>query len=183
MLKSKIYNISVLQLTLLFCLNILSSQTLSYVCGNTNSNISSTISSTRTVPAPPQSCLSPASIKYIKINAHYLLKSDGTGNFTETNDGYTDSRYIAGVNGYNRFKKIIDWANAQMAGNYQMFLPAGNSTPVLPKRVQFILDSVYFHRSDTYYNLSCNYCETEEFKTIDPQHGVNRGYSINVYCG
>ena len=65
--KSKIYNISVLQLTLLFCLNILSSQTLSYVCGNTNSNTSSTISSTRTVPAPPQSCLSPASIKYIKL--------------------------------------------------------------------------------------------------------------------
>jgi len=112
-----------------------------------------------------------------------MLKSDGTGNFTETDDGYTGAYHVDGVTGKTRAQQIITWANAKMADNYQMFLPAGNSTPVLPKRVQFILDSVYFHRSDTYYNLSCNYCETEEFKTTDPQYGVNRGYSINVYCG
>lgn len=183
MLKSKLHNVSVLHFLLLFCINIVHGQTISFFCGNTNSKSSSTTNSTLSIPSPPQNCTSPASIKYIKINAHYMLKSDGTGNFTETNDGYTDSHHTDGVTGKTRAQKIINWANAKMADNYQMFLPAGNSTPVLPKRVQFILDSVYFHKSDTFYNYSCVTCGDQLSTLTDNQYGVNRGYSLNVYFG
>lgn len=36
----------------------------------------------------PVNCTAPQSIKYINLVVHYLLRNDGSGNFTETDDGH-----------------------------------------------------------------------------------------------
>lgn len=121
-------------------------------------------------------CNDPASTKYITLHIHYVLKSDGTGNFTETNDGLVgQSGHIPGVTGYTRAQQVVNQANMKMYENYQMFLPNPNNLPVLPKRVQFIIGSVNFRRNTTWYNTYLN-----DF-SIDTAFGINRGSSINVY--
>ncbi len=175
-----------------------------FKCGNAGQtqNASQPVT-TLSIPSPPVNCTSPASIKYIKIYIHYLLKSDSTGNFRPHDDGLIGSpTHIANVTGYNRAARILGWLNSKMAQNYPMFLPnlgvltstnvnlGINTTPVLSKRVQFIIppsnpnnptnqDGIQFHYSDQWYNgtLLCLNCDLD----VDQVYGVNRGSAINVY--
>ncbi len=121
-------------------------------------------------------CNEPASTKFITLHIHYMLKNDGSGNFNETNDGLVgQSGHIPGVTAYTRAQQVVNQANSKMYENYQMFLPNPNSLPVLPKRLQFIIGSVSFHRNTTWYNTGLS-----DF-SIDNVYGVNKGSSINVY--
>jgi hypothetical protein len=125
-------------------------------------------------------CAIPFATKYIKVYAHYMLRSNGTGNFNENNDGYVGkTNHIPGVTGFTRAQEVVDWANTKMAENYQMYLPSGNNTPVLPKRVQYVLSGVLFHRSDTWYEQSKIFSDPNF--NIDATYGVNRGSAINIY--
>lgn len=167
-----------------------------FKCGNAGATQSSSQSvTTLSIPSPPVICTSPASIKYIKIYIHYMLKSDGTGNFRPNDDGLISSpNHIDGVTGYNRAARIVGWLNSKMAQNFQMFLPNPNMTPVLPKRVQFFLppsnannpsnqDGIQFHSSDQWYN-NTYLCGSCDFTNVDQTFGVNRGSAINIYyCG
>jgi hypothetical protein len=57
--------------------------------------------------ASAQPCpLDDAPIKYLGVNAYFLLNPDGTGNFTETGDGAGGS-----FNGYQRAEELIETAN------------------------------------------------------------------------
>ncbi len=118
------------------------------------------------------------STKFIKVYYHHMLKNDGTGNFNETNDGYVGRPFHRpGINGYNRAEKVIEFANKKMDENYKMFLPNPNSTPIEPKRVQFILAGVRFHRNDTWYN---EHFDDDQFQ-LNQVFGEELGHAINIY--
>jgi hypothetical protein len=116
--------------------------------------------------------------KYITLHIHYVLRQNKTGNFNKIDDGWVGTPYHQpGVNGYTRAQTIVNNANIKMANNYPHFLPNPNNTPVLPKRVQFILGSVNFIEDDYYFGL---HHYTGDFP-MDPMFGIQRGCSINVY--
>jgi Pregnancy-associated plasma protein-A len=126
-------------------------------------------------------CSKVQSTKFIKLHFHYILKSDGTGNIRATDDGYVGTpNHKPGVNAYNWSQAMIDNANVQMDVNYQSYLPIGNTTPVVPKRVKYLLGNVTFHCSDYWYNSSNSGIDTGW--AIDAQYGTqDRGQAIHVY--
>lgn len=89
--------------------------------------------------------------KTIRITIHFPLKSDGTGNFTETKDcnGNVSSEY----NGYWFAEKFIERANYCLQHNEKMKQQLSNrDIKVKPINIQFELAGVVFHRND---NLFC----------------------------
>ena len=92
-------------------------------------------------------------LKIVRINIHFMLKTDGTGNFNETTDG--DGRNYSG---YDYARNLVYYMYAQSVQNEQLNIPTGNSIPVNNKKYQFVLDAVYFWRNDATYNFnSINY--------------------------
>lgn len=94
-------------------------------------------------------------VKYIKVNIHFMLKSDGTGNFRQYDDGMGDTNYT----GYNYARDLIREANINYANNRKMWLPPGNNTDSLQMKVRLILEGVYFHdsiNSNYYYDSTSN---------------------------
>jgi hypothetical protein len=86
--------------------------------------------------------------KIVRINIHFILHSNGTGNMTEFNDDLGNP-----YSGYDLARDFINEANNRMRWNEPMRLPPGNNTPVLPKNVTYALDAVYFHRNSSWFNL------------------------------
>jgi hypothetical protein len=93
-------------------------------------------------------CTDPTVIKYVNINMHFIQDDDGRNNFTAQDDGQGNSNYT----GYDRANDLVNNMNAQFNTNAQMNLPCGNTTAVLPIRIQYVLKGVYFHRSSDYSN-------------------------------
>src|SRR5690606_34329664 len=85
--------------------------------------------------------------KIIRINFHYMLKSNGTGNFSEITDG--DGRYYSG---YDFSRDLLSYMNDQCDINPQLNIPTGNSIPNLAKGYKYVLDAVYFHRDNNNYD-------------------------------
>ncbi len=110
--------------------------------------------------------------KVIRVNIHYTLKTNGTGNFTETGDGQGNS-----LNGYQVAKDMISSANSYQATNPQMNLhtPPNTSTPNPNKEYEYILEAVYFHRNDYFYNYSS--ISSSNYQTI----GEHTDSLINVF--
>lgn len=90
--------------------------------------------------------------KVVRINFHFILRSDGTGNMTETGDNlgtvYT---------GYDMARDFVNSANNSMRWNEPISIPPGNTTAVIPKNITYSLESVYFHRNNSWFNLYPNY--------------------------
>ncbi len=86
--------------------------------------------------------------KVLRVNIHFMLRTNGTGNFTETSDGDGRTWY----NGYNYANELINQMNARNNRNDPMNIPTGNSTPVLTKNFHYVLDAVYFTRDDATFN-------------------------------
>lgn len=82
-------------------------------------------------------------LKIVRINFHFMLRSNGTGNFTEINDNNGNN-----FSGYDYARTITDWMNGWNSFNQQMRLPPGNSTPVNSKNVRYVIDAVDFRRND-----------------------------------
>lgn len=124
-------------------------------------------------------------MKVVRINFHFMLKSDGSGNFTETTDGNGSSDY----NGYMYARDLTAWMNNSCAWNPQMNLPPGNTTPVIDKNFSFVLDAVYFWRNSNTYNYqTINYTNQGQDKDsvlnifLSHANGVNQkigGYASN----
>ncbi len=79
-----------------------------------------------------------------------MLRSDGTGNFTETTDGDGRTWYT----GYNYANDLVNRMNERNNLNVQMNIPTGNSTPVLNKNHFYVLDAVYFRRDNSTFNFN-----------------------------
>lgn len=105
-------------------------------------------------PNQPKASRSINDKKVIRINYHFMLKTNGTGNFRETDDGDGRTTY----NGYMLANDITGWANYACSVNPQMNIPTGNTTAALPKNYSFVTDAVYFWRNDaTYVFNNINY--------------------------
>lgn len=102
------------------------------------------------VAKKPTAPLSLGTVKYLRINYHFMLRTDGTGNFTETTDGNGGTAF----NGYKIAEMTTSWINQSNQYNPPMNLPPGNTTPNLDKNYYFVTDAVYFHRDDAYFNYS-----------------------------
>lgn len=85
-------------------------------------------------------------IHYLRVNIHYMLRSDSTGNFTPTHDnnGLPYSGYIHAT-------ELVEACNGRQSWNQKMNIPAGNSTPHPNKNYYYILDGVYFHYDNNLY--------------------------------
>ena len=111
-------------------------------------------------------------VKTIRVNFHYLLKDDGTGNFTETCDNYTNLPY----NGYLFAEDLITWCNNSWNENallrHMPILPV----PALPKKIQLQLCGVYFHRNTSHYEQ--NWCASDNPPAI---YYENAEEVVNIY--
>ena len=127
-------------------------------CGHDHShdrNIETpTLKSTAAVPS--NDCFNRNKLKYVRVNIHYILRSDGTGNFRPNDDGWGNSNFT----GYDFAEDIIIESNRQLAQNNQMWLPANNSTPIFKKNIQLVLTGVYFHASSIYDSLGSQFPPT-----------------------
>lgn len=106
-------------------------------------------------------------LKIVRVNFHFMLKSDGTGNFNEKNDGSGRN-----FSGYDYARRMLYFMNAQCIQNVQLNIPAGNTIPVRNKNYRYVLDAVYFWRSDSTYL----------YKTIDyARLGRDKDSVLNVF--
>lgn len=112
---------------------------------------------------------------YVRVNMHFMLKNDGTGNFNEYWDGIKDSTN----NGYVFAEKIIEKANYELRNNKKMFRKPidVDSTPVLQNKMQYVLMGVYFDRDDKFQN--------DDFFSgweIAEKYAQNGKTEINIFC-
>lgn len=115
--------------------------------------------------------------KIIRINFHYLLKNDGTGNFTETTDGNGNSSY----NGYKYIEDLLPSINSNIKDKGIFNIQTGSMSNNLPTRINIIIEGIYFHRNSTLYNF---YNSTENVvlsNSVSSTYNVNTLTSINVY--
>lgn len=87
--------------------------------------------------------------KTIRINIHFMLKTNGTGNFTETRDIYNVQN---AYNGYWFANKITEQLNYWLNNNQVMAqqLPCC-PIQVLPINYNYTLAGVFFERNDSYF--------------------------------
>jgi hypothetical protein len=88
-------------------------------------------------------------LKIVRINYHFMLRTNGTGNFTETTDGNGRSTY----NGYMHANDLTQWMNDNSNYNTPQNIPAGNTVPVIQKKYKYVNDAVYFWRDDNSFNF------------------------------
>jgi|GEM_PF-1051475 len=90
--------------------------------------------------------------KVVRINFHFMLRSNGTGNFTETGDNLGNT-----LTGYQFAKDIVAQMNGNLSYNSQMNIEPNNSTSVISKNYTFVIDAVYFHRNDSYFSFQSGF--------------------------
>jgi len=88
----------------------------------------------------------------VKVNFHYVLRSDGTSNFTDTSDG-SGGRF----NGYQHAAALMTHMNTEFTTNQAPFLPKP-SPPASAgdTKIRFVLAGVYFDRNNTLHNTAWN---------------------------
>ncbi len=89
------------------------------------------------------------STKNVKVNFHFMMKSDSLYNFTPFDDGNGNCSFTA----YDYSDILINNANSMLAQNQAMNLPLGNNTPALPTKIRLKLESVYFHYDSNSYTF------------------------------
>ncbi len=116
-------------------------------------------------------------IRYMAVNVHFLLSSDGKFNFSETGDGRGGS-----YNGYQRAEDIIKEANAQLAENSAQYQAV--TVPVCKINFQLVLAGVYFHRTTPSVQVGTNPVRYN-WNTIWPtlnSYLVNNNAEVNCFC-
>jgi hypothetical protein len=119
-----------------------------------------------------QKSIAQDTMKFVRVNFHFMLRKDGSGNFNEFWDGRADSL----MNGYLRAKLVIDKANFELLHNRKMFRPKPHNTEIRRISMQYVLCGVYFHRNDTFYTPN-HYAGWDLFD----RYGVNPKSEINIF--
>lgn len=112
-------------------------------------------------------------IMYVKVNFHFIAKEDPFNpmNFTETWDGVdVDNNYTA----YDYSEQLINTINSRLAGNTQMNMPPGNSTPVLDRKIRYVLKGVHCWENDLLWGSTNS-------NLLMSTYGVNPGEEINIF--
>lgn len=111
--------------------------------------------------------------KILRVNVHYILRDDNTGNFTEHLDCFGNNN---GLNGYEFMEIVFNAANQRLANNDYMRCQTANPVPALPMKYRYQLFGVYFHRNTSAYNpTNCN------LDVLDDLYRCNDNEAINVY--
>lgn len=105
---------------------------------------------------------------FIKVNFHFMMKSDSTLNFTPFNDGNGNCSFSA----YEYSDILISYANTMLAHNSQMHLPIGNNTPVLQRKYRLWLEGIYFHYDDMAYSFQSNGPNIYNY-SVNPENEIN----------
>jgi hypothetical protein len=160
----------------LFIINIL-------VIDNIVAQRSTGCSTNNFTPNSPLTVLSLSDKKIVRVNIHFMLKTDGTGNFRELDDGDGRTSY----NGYIYANDMISWMNEASAWNPKLNIPTGNNITQNPKNFAFVLDAVYFWRNDNTYNFNTvNYLTQGKDKDnvinifLSYGNSTGSGYASNI---
>lgn len=114
-------------------------------------------------------------MKYVKVNFHFMMKSDSTLNFRQYDDGNGNGSFTA----YDYSELLIAYANSMLSQNDQMHLPPGNNTPILQRKYRLRLEDVYFHYDDYAYAF---YNYPEELDDVEiAYYSENATSEINVF--
>ena len=142
-------------------------------------------------PAPGVVCSAP-NIEYVRVNVHFVQDKYGKQNYQETDDYNTKN---LDENGY-RWAQGLMWAvNANNGSgwgiNPQMALPIGNTIPNPDKRVQFVLEGVYFDRVPAAFEREREYNNNQQgrqppynnmFSTyLFDEFGRDKGRVVNIF--
>ncbi|MGB0862959.1 MAG: M43 family zinc metalloprotease [Saprospiraceae bacterium] len=140
----------------------------------------------KTTPAEPSICDYPTNFepdsttptKQIRVNIHFMRDDNGNGNFDEEK-------------GRQYAKDLLYNSNLKLEKNKQMKLPKGNTTPVLPTKLRFVLtpnsddvndDGIYFHNdSDLYYYLDKGPNRNFTNKDVFKKYGIGKGKILNIF--
>ena len=136
----------------------------------------------KTYPPKPKSPTSPAGCdslenSYVRVNIHWVQRTDGSGNFTETDDGGVTTG--GNINGYNRAEMLIDRMNRHWRVNAPMAFPPGNTIPVFDTKIRFVLSRVNFIQDDDYYGNGAKNGLGDW--SILSQYGINVWQEINIF--
>ncbi len=107
--------------------------------------------------------------KVVRINFHFMLKSNGTGNFTETGDNLGNT-----LTGYQFAKDIVAQMNWNLSYNIQMNIEPNNTTPVNAKNYSFVIDAVYFHRDDSNFSYPSGFSSYTTY-------GADKSNVLNIF--
>jgi hypothetical protein len=114
-------------------------------------------------------CSDPTFTKFIAVNIHFMLKSNGKGNFNQFDDGDGDTEY----NGYVRAEALIKGCNDELAAIPPIWRNRTNAA-LLPKRYRYVLKGVYFHNDDQYFSSG-------NVEGMEATYGVNNNTEINYF--
>lgn len=139
-------------------------------CGGAqNIVLPSSIPNARTEEVPDQN----TPVRVIKVNFHIIQKANGTGNFTETSDGNGNINY-SGVkfieDQLNLIRKLLEFKP-----NHNM--PPNNTAPNIAHKYDFIVEGLYFRKSDIYYNDYGQLSNAMSTYEVNPQNSINVFYS------
>ncbi len=145
-----------------------------FVCGAVSTP---TVRNPQRADYPEAICTDNTSIKWVRVNFHYMLRNDGTGNFNPIDDGNGNTN----LNGYQRSEQLITYANNSLINNQKMWLPNPNTTPIPQTRIRYLLTGVYFHNDS---HLMTAYTGAHGFPSLNDLHsayGINTATEINYY--
>lgn len=99
----------------------------------------------------PASKLPPCNdIANVRVNVHFVQRSNGTGNFNASNDGRPGNPGPA--TGYTYAESLIWACNEHWDVNPALRIPPGDQLTPRPKRIHLVLNGVYFDRNDDLHN-------------------------------
>ncbi len=157
---------------------ILTSQNFNFECGTNDSKLvvqNNCCNAKSPVPFPGTGY---PKVMNVRIKIHFVLRSNGTGNYNETTGPTSwSSGWFNNITGYKMATDIINTANWLMKNNADMYQPIGNITPTRDPRIKWILDGIYFHRSNTLFNNSTSMAALSSCRNLC----VNSNSSINVF--
>lgn len=95
----------------------------------------------------PNNSRSVSDLKIVRVNFHQMLRTNGTGNFTETDDGLGNLNYT----GYDYTRRLVEMCNWVNFNNELANIPLTNKPAVNDKNIRWIIDAIYFWRNDNSY--------------------------------
>ncbi len=117
-------------------------------------------------------------IKYLRLNYHFILNDNGTGNFNETDDGQGNHAN----NGYKRANDVVALANYELANNQNMWRQEPGityPTTAPANNIRYVLTGVYFHRNGDMVNLFSGNWSMHGLYAIDEETTINF-YSVAI---
>lgn len=85
---------------------------------------------------------------YVRVNVHFMLNDDGTGNFRRFDSGHPCTPDTINT-GYLYAQSLIGTCNNHQDVNPPLNLAPGNALTPQPKRIKWVLHGVYFDKSTT----------------------------------